>query len=228
MLSGSLSLDDPFTMSLVVIATILVIGYLIGRAVNKRRAQTISDWLEPGLRSLGSAPVVQAVNRTAFRVKVTQARNPFAVVTATVVLISRESLPTWLWELLHRRQDLLVFHLTLKRSPAIEVEIVDPATEMGRRGEAQARDHSWASADADAAYRVYHSPSTLSSEARTLATGLAGERFVPARVAVRRNAPHVLVNMPMPNTREVASADLARWLTRLSRQVRTDAGGESG
>ena len=222
-----LSLSDPFTLLLLVVAGIMVVGYMIGRAVNKRRGQAITAWLEPGMRGLGGAPAVQAVNRTAFRVKVTQARNPFLTVTASVVLISRESLPTWLWEMLNRRHDVLVFHLTLKQSPAIEVDVVDPASDLGRRGEAQVKDLGWSSVEAERVYRLYHSATTSQGDARALAAEAAGKGLAPWRVAVRRNPPHILISLPMPDIQHVPSADLMRWLTRLARTAHTGNGDNS-
>ena len=83
-----------------------MIGYGVGRFVNRRRSKQISAWLEPGLRSLGGTPLAQKVSQTSFRFKVVQAVKPFATVTASVVLLSREVLPTWLWEKINRRSEI--------------------------------------------------------------------------------------------------------------------------
>jgi len=226
-LFAPLSLNDPFTVFLLVVAGVMVAGYLIGRSVNKRRGQAITAWLEPGMRALGGAPAVQAVNRTAFRVKVMQARNPFLTVTASVVLISRESLPTWLWEALNRRQDVLIFHLTLKQAPTMEADVVNPASDLGRRGEAQVKDLGWSSVEAEEGYRLYHSATTPPGDVRALAAEAARKGLAPWRVAVRRNPPHILISLPMPDIRSVPSADLMRWLTRLARTAHTGNGDNS-
>jgi hypothetical protein len=223
-LFGSLSFNDPFTLLLLSSATILLLGYLAGRAVNKRRARLISAWLEPGFRSLGGTPAVQAVKPSVFRVKVVGARTPLDVVTATVVLISREWLPTWLWELLRGNQDVLVVHLTLKQPPSMEAEIINPNNDLGRRGEEQVRALGWASVDADPGCRLYYSADTPLRNVHTLAGEVASKPFTPWRVAVRRNAPHMLLSMPMPDISRVQSAELVRWLTKLSRSLRSSGG----
>jgi hypothetical protein len=221
----SLSLDDPFTLLLAVLAMLGVVGYLVGRAVNKRRAQQISAWLEPGLRTLGGTPGVQAVNRTAFRVKVVHARPPFAVVTATTVLISREALPTWLWELLNRRSDVLVFHLTLRRPPTIEADLLDLGSDLGRRGEAQVRALGWINADGEGVHRLFHASTTDPADLGPLIAFIGKGRYVPWRLAVRRNAPHVLISMPLPDVRREPSADLIRWLSTLVKAMPIERGG---
>jgi hypothetical protein len=219
-LSTPLSLNDPFTLFIVALASILIVGYLIGRAVNRGRARAISIWLEPGMRTLGGMPMVQVVNRTAFRVKVTQARAPFAVVTASVVLLSREVLPVWLWEWIHRHSDVMFFHLTLQHSPRIGVEIVNPTCELGRRGKAQAEHLQWPLATTRGAYHLYCAESNPSDHlVDRFLTHIADARYMPHRVAIRADAPHVLVSFAFSEIQHFSSAELIRWITQLVRLI---------
>ena len=220
----SLSLGDPFTLFLAALATLGVVGYLVGRAVNKRRTQAISAWLEPGMRGLGGTPAVQAVNRTAFRVKVVQARPPFSVVTATTVLISREAFPTWLWEATNRRRDVLIFHLTLRRPPTVEADWLDPTAELGQRGASQVRALDWTDGGVQGAYHLFHAPTTDPTQLAALAALVAESRYRPYRVAVRRHAPHLLISMALPDIRSETSADLIRWLSRLVKATPLERG----
>jgi len=223
-----LTLNDPFTMFIVVVAGILIVGYLIGRARNRRYAQIISSWLEPGLRSLGGSPVVQAVTRTAFRVKITQARAPFNVATATVVLLSREVLPIWLWEWINRHSDVVFFHLTLRRNPHITLEIVNVASELGRRGKDQAQKLQWPLATTQGNYYLYCPADTSSDHhLKKLFTHVTEGRFTPHRVAIRTNAPHVLASFSFSDLQRAPSAELVRWLTTLVRLLPLDEGGEA-
>lgn len=219
-MSAPLSLNDPFTLFIVALASVLIVGYLVGRAVNRGRARAISAWLELGMRTLGGTPIVQAVSRTAFRVKVTQARAPFSVVTASVVLLSREVLPIWLWEWIHRHSDIVFFHLTLQRSPRIGMEIVNPTCELGRRGKAQAEHLHWSLAMTRGAYHLYYAESNPSDHlVDKLLTHVADARYAPYRVAVRAHAPHVLASFAFSEIRHFSSAELMRWITQLVRLI---------
>ncbi|MGQ9784824.1 MAG: hypothetical protein ACUVSJ_00005 [Anaerolineae bacterium] len=223
-----LSLSDPFTLFIVALASILIIGYLIGRAVNRRRARTISAWLEPGMRTLGGTPLVQAVNRSAFRVKVTQARAPFSVVTASVVLLSREVLPIWLWEWIHRNSDIVFFHLTLRRDPRIGVEIVDLTRELGRRGKAQADQLRWPLAATRGVYHLYCPGGSISDHfLDKILIHIADVRYTPHRVAVRAHAPHVLASFSFSDIQHLSSAELVRWMMQLVRLIPSDEEGGS-
>ena len=219
-----LSFNDPFTLFLLVVAAVMMAGYAVGRWTNQRRSRRISAWLEPGLRSLRGAPSVQPVRRSVFRIQVTNARRPFQTVTASVVLISREVLPTWLWERAHRRDDLLVVHVTFRQSPTQEVEILDPGNELGRRGLAQIKSLDWPTADVSSRLRLYHAPNTSPACARAVADAVAASPFAPWRVALRRNSPHMLLSMPVPDLDRVDSKKLADMLNELSKLVRFDLG----
>lgn len=212
-----LSLNDPFTLFLFVAAVVLMVGYGVGRWSNQRRGRHISDWLEPGLRSVGGTPTVQRVSRSVFRLQMANARRPFRTVTASAVLISREFFPTWLWERLNGRHDLLIIHITFRDPPSLEADIVDPGNELGRRGEAQAKGFHWPSLDIPPRWRVYFAPGVPISTLQSLASQLAASSFSPWRVALRRNAPHMLISMPMPDLQQARSKDLVAMLVELSR-----------
>jgi hypothetical protein len=222
-LFAPLSLNDPFTLFLFIVATVMMIGYIIGRWTNQRRARQISAWLEPGLRSLGGTPSVKHVTRSAFRVQVTNARRPFQTVTASVVLISREVFPTWIWERLKGHNDLLVIHVTFRQPPAMEAEIVDASNELGRRGEMQAQEYNWPAKDLPPHWRVYFARETSVARLEGIAGRVTASPFAPWRVALRRNAPHLLLNMPMPELETVPSRQLVDMLVALSKLTQPPA-----
>ena len=229
-MSTALSLDDPFTLFLCVTAIVLMIGFGVGRWTNNQRARAIADWLEPGLRSLGGTAAVQKINRSAFRFKMSDARPPFQTVTTSVVLISREFLPTWLWERINGRHDLLVVHVTFREPPTLDGEIVDPGNELGRKGEAQARELNWSSLDLPPRWRLYHPPGAPPSRLEKMANYLAPSPLAPWRAALRHNAPHMLLNMPMPDLERTHTRELAVMLKKLSTMAHTasEPGGGKG
>lgn len=226
-MSTPLSLNDPFTLFLFIIATLMMVGYAIGRWTNQRRARQISDWLEPGWRSLGGTPTAHQVSRSAFRLQMTDARSPFQTVTASVVLISREVLPTWAWERWHDHHDLLIIHLTLRQPPALEAEIVDPNNELGRRGAAQAQAHNWPAIDLAPGWRLYCPTGSPLAHLESIAKRVAASPFRSWRLALRRNAPHLLLSMPVPDLEQTQSRQLAHLLTDLSKRTLAVAGGRN-
>ena len=134
-----------------------------------------------------------------------------------MALISREFLPTWIWEGINGRRDLLVVHVTFRQPPDLEAEIVDPDNELGRRGESQIQEYDWPSMDLASGRRVYHAPETSFSRVEAVAGRVEDSPFEPWRVALRRNAPHMLISMPLPDLDQVNSKQLTRLLKDLSK-----------
>jgi hypothetical protein len=223
-LSTPLNFDDPFTLFLFVAATIMMAGYAVGRWTNRRWAQQISNWLEPGLRSLGGTPTVQRLQRSAFRIQVTDARQPFRTVTVSVVLISREVLPTWLWERLKRHGDLLVVHVTFRQPPTLEGDIVDPGNELGRLGESQAQEHHWTAVEFPPRLRLYPAPGTSVRRLEEIADRIRAGPFTIWRLALRRNAPHMLLNMALPGIERIPSKQLVDMLIKVSKLAHSASG----
>jgi hypothetical protein len=170
---------------------------------------------------------VQRVSRSAFRFQMTNTRRPFKTVTTSVVLISREVLPTWLWERLSGHQDLLIFHVTFRQSPTLEIEIIDPGNELGRRGEIQAREYNWPAWDFSPDCRVYYAPQTSPPHLEGIASHVALSSFEPWRVALRRNAPHMLLSMPMPDLEQTDSMQLVKLLLKLAKLTHSASGERS-
>jgi hypothetical protein len=218
-LSDVLTLNDPFTQILFAAAIIMMIGYGVGRFVNRRRSKQISRWLEPGLRSLGGTPVAQKVDRTSFRFKVLQAAKPFATVTTSAVLISREVLPTWLWEKVKGHSDVLLIHVTFRQLPTLEADVLDLSNELGRRGQDQVSALGWPEVGQIDHWHLYVPDESQRAAVERLAKVISGGEFNPWRVAVRRGAPHMLISMPMPDFGSVQSADLVKWLKKIARVV---------
>jgi hypothetical protein len=146
-----------------------------------------------------------------------------------VVLISREFLPTWLWESINGRNDLLVVHITFREPPTLEGEVVDLGNELGRRGEAQAQELNWSGQDHPPRWRLYHAPDTASSRLEQIANYVTPSSLAPWRVALRGIAPHMLLNMPMPDLEGTHSKDLAVMLKKLSTvaHAASEPGGEN-
>ena len=212
-----LSFNDPFTLFLIAVAGVLLAGYGLGRWVNRRRAQIISAWLEPGLRALGGHPVARPLNRSAFRFKVTQARSPYATLSVSVVLLSREVLPVWLLERLRRRQDVLFWHIKWRQPPKVEAEVIDANNELGRRGESVARQLGWMPGNPSGTWHVYGPSAAAMARAQAMAQLLTEQGVTFWRLAVRKEEPHLLLSMPLPEPRRTSSGQLVAALGRLSK-----------
>jgi hypothetical protein len=99
----------------------------------------------------------------------------------------------------------------------LEAEILDPSSELGQRGESQAQALGWLVDDLPDGRRLYWSTETPLARVEAMAKETAKGPFTPWRVAVRHDAPHLLVSMPVPELDGTQSKELARLLVSLSR-----------
>jgi hypothetical protein len=116
----------PVTNVLWVILIILVLGFLGGSWLNRKRSKAIGIWLRNGLKPVGGQSTwkwIRGMNSAA-QVTVEGAAKPFRRMEISYFLMTREFAPLWGYEWLRGKQDLLAARIELRDAPAYEVEIV--------------------------------------------------------------------------------------------------------
>ncbi len=110
------------TQAVIAFCVLLVIWYVVGWQVNRRRGMCLLEWIVQGLRASGEQITVSRLGTSGFQVSVGKAQAPFKRIEATILLEPREILLFWIFHLLQGRSDYLVFKGTLRASPQGEVE----------------------------------------------------------------------------------------------------------
>jgi hypothetical protein len=105
---------------------VIVLSYLAGAWLNRRRAKAIGIWLQGGLSALGGKPAWKVTRSlsTGAEVNVTDAARPFQQINAAYFLLTREIMPLWGVELLRGKRDLLAVRADLRSQPGAEYELV--------------------------------------------------------------------------------------------------------
>jgi hypothetical protein len=128
-----------------IVLIVLVLSYLAGAWLNRRRAKAIGNWLQGGLAALGGKPawkVTRSLN-TGAEVTVLDAARPFQQVQASYFLMTREIMPLWGIELLRGRRDRLVIRADLRVQPAAEYELVPLQGELRKLIDGKAGEQPW-------------------------------------------------------------------------------------
>ncbi len=116
----------PVTNVLWVILIIMVLGFLGGAWLNRRRSKAIGMWLRSGLKPVGGQATwkwIRGMNSAA-QVTVEGAAKPFRRMEIGYFMMTREFAPMWGYEWLRGKRDLLSARIELRDAPAYEVEIV--------------------------------------------------------------------------------------------------------
>jgi hypothetical protein len=112
----------------IIIAGILIFGYILGYYYNRQRAEQIFQWLKQGLSSLGEVTLGEKLPgmATGGRLEVNQATPPFKRLEAVYLLAPRENPLFLIFHLLQRRGDELIVWVTYQSKPDQSVEVARP------------------------------------------------------------------------------------------------------
>ncbi len=116
----------------IIVAAVLILGYILGYYSNRRIAQRTLSWLHQGLSSLGDVSVGEKLPgmATGGRLEVTHAAAPLKSVEAIYLLAPRENLIFWIFNLLQGRSDEFIIWVSYQAKP-------DQSIEVARKGDRQ-------------------------------------------------------------------------------------------
>ncbi|MFZ0532803.1 MAG: hypothetical protein WAM09_06450 [Anaerolineales bacterium] len=116
----------------IIIAAILILGYILGYYYNRQRAEQIFIWLKQGLSTLGEVSLGEKLPgmATGGRLEVNQAAAPLKRVEAVYMLAPRENLLFLIFHLLQGRGDELIVWINYQSKP-------EQCVEVARRGDQQ-------------------------------------------------------------------------------------------
>lgn len=117
------------------ILILLVVGYMVGTWLNRRRSKTIGEWVQAGLGKLGGRVVWRFIRGVASgaEANIGDARPPYRQLTIGYFLLTREFPPLWGIERLRNKTDLLTLRADLRRMPGTPWEIVPLQGQLRRR-----------------------------------------------------------------------------------------------
>jgi hypothetical protein len=116
----------------IIIAAVLILGYILGYFYNRQRAEQIFIWLKQGLSTLGEVSLGEKLPgmATGGRLEVNQAAAPLKRVEAVYMLAPRENLLFLIFHLLQGRGDELIVWINYQSKP-------EQCVEVARKGDRQ-------------------------------------------------------------------------------------------
>ena len=196
------------------ILIVLVLSYLAGAWLNRRRSKVIGKWLQAGLGVLGGKPAWKLTRSlsTGAEVMVADASRPFQRVQVSYYLLTREIIPLLGIELLRGKRDLLAIRVELRIQPAAEYELMPLQGKLRTLLDSKAGDQPWQWQEMPAglglATRGETSPATVK------AIGSFAKRHGPLieRLSLRPRQPSLTVFVKLPESGMPAATELLRGL----------------
>ncbi len=124
---------DPGLLAVLLVAGVFIVWYFAGAIWNRRLARRLANEFRDCLVDLGGTSKVQTYGTTAFRMTTEGANPPFRDLSVVVTLQPREMPLNWAMAHAQGRRDVAVLEASLRQSPRMGFEIIDPASRIGKR-----------------------------------------------------------------------------------------------
>ncbi|MBI2000984.1 MAG: hypothetical protein HYS69_07375 [candidate division NC10 bacterium] len=201
------------------LAAFLLMWYVAGIQVNRRRAVTLVRQVRDSIQPFGGTATIRWIGRSAFRIEAEQLTPPFVRLGISVLLEPRETFFLWAFGRLGGRRDWLVIGVTLNGRVGASFEVYHPR----RRGATQVahdiREKGWreeplagrppllcAGPDADGR-----------ALARAVMSAIGGMDVW--RVGLQPEAPHLILSLPVPATETRTPLPIFATLSQLAQTV---------
>ena len=211
------------TQAVIAFGVLLIIWYVVGWQMNRRRGGRLLEWIIQGLRAFGGQITVSRLGTSGFQVSVRKAQTPFKGVETTILLQPREILLLWIFNLLRGRTDYLVFKGTLRASPRGGVEVIKKRERLTRRVLKGLDEKTWTRQETASGLVIACRGQQGQQQADAISHLV--EELSPRllRLSLSKKAPHLLVSLSLAGIDEQSALLLLSSLQDLA-QVVTPSG----
>jgi hypothetical protein len=195
---------------------VLVVGFMAGAWLNRRRSKGIGLWLQAGLATLGGQTTwrwIRGMNSGA-RITVAGANRPFRQVDIGYFLLTREFPLLWGIERLRGKRDLFTLRGDLREAPGNEVEIVPTAGDLRRKLEVQGGTEALWWEDGPAGLAVGGRGEGARAAANKFRPFLERYGVYVQRLSLRPRRPHLMLFMNLSGPEAAPAAELMRLLRK--------------
>jgi hypothetical protein len=207
-----------------IVLILLVLSYLAGAWLSRRRSKAIGHWLQAGLGSLGGKPawrVTRSIS-TGAEVMLADTARPFRQVQANYYLMTREIAPLWGIELLRGKRDLLAIRADLRATPASEFEVLPLHGPLRKKLDQAAGDAPWQWQEMPAGLGLATQAPADARLARSVKTFLDRYGAHLERLSLRQRQPNLVLFIRLAGLEQAPSADFLRAVRNLA----TDGSGK--
>ncbi len=201
------------------LAAFLLLWYVIGIQINRRRARTLVRQVRESAVPFGGSATIRWYGRSAFRVEVEQLTSPFVRLNISVLLEPRETFLLWAFGRVRGRRDWLVTRVTLAGRIASSFEVYHPRRRGAFQVASEIRKKSWRQEP------LAGRPPLLCAAPDVDGQALAREvmnllaRAEVWRVGLQPEAPHLTISLPVPATETRSPLPIFTMLPQLAQTV---------
>jgi len=211
------------TQAVIAFCALLVVWYIVGWQMNRKRGEQLLEWVLQGLRALGGDQItVSKLGTSGFQVSVTRVQAPFKSIEATILLQPREILLLWIFNLLRGRTDYLVFKATLRAWPQGEIEVMK-RSRLGKQVLKGLDEETWMSQETASGLVIACRGEKGQQQAAAISRLVEDLSPRLLRLSLSKKDPHFLVTLSLAGLDEQSALFLLSSLRDLA-QVVTPSG----
>lgn len=201
-----------------ILLIVLVLSYLAGAWLSRRRSKALGQWLQAGLSTLGGQPawrVTRSIS-TGAEVTVAQTAHPFHQVRVSYYLMTREIVPLWGIEMLRGKRDLLAIRADLRAAPVTEFEVLPLNGPLRKKLDRVAADQPWQWQEMPSGLGLATRDPVNPRLARSLKTFLERYGAHMERLSLRQRQPNLVLFVRLAGLEQTPSADYLRAVRNLA------------
>jgi hypothetical protein len=207
-----------------ILATVLSVAFFGSYAValfgGRRRLLAAARWVSELLGPLGGTSQVRWTASSAFHITATDQDPPLLRMVVTVLLKPRDLVAALVVNRLLRRNDLFLVRCELRHQPIWGLEVYRPRTLLSGLAQKEIQVEQWNETSLHSSdHRVAHGGGKAEQLCESLLNVLGSQRQHLWRLSVRRQFPHLLLALDLPEMTS-SEADRNRELIRaLAREL---------
>jgi hypothetical protein len=211
----------PFTGTDLAIglAGFLLLCYVVGMQINRRRAVTLVRQVRDSIQPFGGTATIRWYGRNAFRIEAEQLTSPFVRMGISVVLEPRETFFLWVFGRLRGRRDWLVTGVTLSGNVASAFEVYHPQRRGAFQVASEIRSKGWRQEPLAGRPPLLCAAPDIDGQALAREVMSLLTRIEVWRVGLHPETPHLTISLPMPATETRSPLPVFALLPQLAQTV---------
>ncbi len=209
-------MSEELAVRIFIVIGILLIGwFLAGNELMRRRARRLAVWGKRALDPLGGKQSVLWLTLHSFRLEVEPSRSSVRSATFTGLTEAWDVPVNWLWNRLRGRRDMALILLTLEQAPPLPLELYRPGSLLAGDARHHAAQEGWADEPLDELRLAAPAGGAVPFATRLLGA-LGQERSRILRLGTRRQPPHLVLGVSLPDVDRWPPAELTRLIEHLA------------
>jgi hypothetical protein len=204
----------------IMLGAVLIVWFLAGNELMRRRGQSLALWCKRSLDPLGGKQAIQWITMHSFRLEVEELKSPFQSGKLTGLVESLDVPIIWMANRMNGRRDMVLLQLVLRQQPIWGLELFREKSVLSGDARRMAREEGWVEGPFEGFRLAAVAGETPQKFARELLAVLGDQRANLLRLAIRRRGLHLTLALNVPDRGRFSPGEFSKLMERLAATTR--------